>query len=140
MVLKIYERAKTIGPDRFMAAGEWMNRARRELGAFFENFDLLLTPTCAAPPPPHGLYGLNIEDMEVDAYMIYADKPVQFCFMYNVMGAPGLSLPLAMHSSHLPIGLQFGANPQHDEVLLQIGALLEEEMPWKGRIPPLGIG
>lgn len=140
VVLKIYEMAKTLSPDRFMTAIDWMNKARRSLGAFFETFDVLLTPTCAVPSPPHGLYGLNIENMEAAEYLIYADKPVQFCFMYNVMGAPAISLPLAMHSSGLPIGIQFGAKPQHDELLLGIGAFLEEDMPWKGLIPPLGVG
>jgi amidase len=77
--------------------------------------------------------------MEPAEYMIYADGPVQCCFMYNVMGAPAISLPLAMHSSGLPIGIQFGARPQHDEVLLEIGALLEEALPWKDRVPPLGV-
>ncbi len=139
VVLKIYEMAKSLGPDRFLAALDYMNQARRRLGAFFEGFDLLLTPTCAVPPPRHGLYGLNIEDMEAAEYLVYGDKPVQFCFMYNVMGAPAISLPLAMHSTGLPIGIQFGARPQHDEDLLGIGALLEEDMPWRDRVPPLGI-
>lgn len=139
VVLKIYEMAKTLNPDRFMAAIDWMNRARRRLGEFFEPYDLLLTPTCAVPSPPHGLYGLNIEGMEAAEYLVYGDKPVQYCFMYNVMGAPAISLPLAMHSTGLPIGIQFGAKPQQDERLLEIGALLEEVMPWKDRAPPLGI-
>lgn len=139
VVLKIYEMAKTISPDRFMAATGWMNGARRRLGAFFADVDVLLTPTCAQPAPRHGPYGLNVPDMSVADYMIHADGPVQYCFMYNVMGAPALSLPLAMHSTGLPIGLQFGARPQHDEVLLQIGALLEDMMPWHGRAAPLGI-
>ena len=140
VVLKIYELAKTLSPDRFMTAIDWMNGARRTLGAFFEKYDVLLTPTCALPAPRHGLYGLNIENMEAAEYLVYADGPVQFCFMYNVMGAPAISLPLAMHSSGLPIGIQFGARPQHDEALIAIGALLEDLMPWKGRVPPLGIG
>jgi amidase len=139
VVLKIYEMAKTLNPDRFMTAIDWMNKARRRLGAFFADYDVLLTPTCAAPAPRHGLYGLNIENMEAAEYLVYADGPVQFCFMYNVMGAPAISLPLAMHSSGLPIGIQFGARPQHDEVLIEIGALLEELMPWKDRAAPLGI-
>ncbi|MEQ8666555.1 MAG: amidase [Rhodospirillales bacterium] len=139
IVLKIYELARSIDPGRFTDAIAWMNGARRELGAFFETYDVLLSPTAAVPAPAHGLYGLSVPDMDVAEYIVYADKPVQFCFMYNVMGAPAISLPLAMHSSGLPIGVQLGARPQRDEVLIGLGALLEQAMPWHDRIPPLGV-
>jgi len=139
VVLSIYEAAKSIDPSRFMLALEWMNGERRKLGEFWLDYDLLITPTSAVPAPQHGLYGLNIEGMTPVEYLVYGDKPVQYCFMYNVMGAPAMSLPLAMHSSGLPIGIQFGAKPQNDELLIQVGALFEQVMPWKDRQAPLGV-
>ncbi|MHC8508244.1 MAG: amidase [Rhodospirillales bacterium] len=139
VTLKIYEWSKNIDPARFTAAIGWMNTARRKLGEFFAAYDVLISPSAAMPSPKHGLYGLDIENMEAAEYMIYADKPVQFCFHYNVMGAPAISLPLAMHSEGLPIGVQFGARPQHDEVLISMGALFEDALPWRDRRPPLGV-
>lgn len=139
VTLKIYEWSKDIAPERFTDAIDWMNTARRKLGEFFAAYDVLISPTCAVPAPRHGLYGMNVENMDAAEYLLYADTPVQFCFHYNVMGAPAVSLPLAMHSTGLPIGVQFGARPQHDEVLISIGALFEDAMPWRGRRPPLGV-
>lgn len=139
VVLGLYEHAKSIDPSRFSLAIEWMNAERRKLGEFLTTYDLLISPTCAVPSPPHGLYGLNIEGMTSAEYLVYADKPVQFCFMYNVLGAPAISLPIAMHSSGLPIGIQFGTRPQNDELLISVGALFEEVVPWEDRVPPLGI-
>ena len=55
------------------------------------------------------------------------------------MGTPAISLPLAMHSNGLPIGVQLGANPAEEHILLQLSALLEQEMPWKDRVPPLHV-
>ena len=139
IVLKIYELSKSIDPARFTDAIGWMNDARRKLGAFFEDYDVLISPTAAVTSPPHGLYGLSVPDMDVAEYLVHGDKPVQYSFMYNVMGAPAISLPLAMHSNGLPIGIQLGARPQRDELLIGLGALLEEAMPWNNRIPPLGV-
>jgi len=50
-----------------------------------------------------------------------------------------ISLPLAMHSSGMPIGVQLGAGPAEEQALLQLASALEEAMPWAGRVPPLHV-
>jgi amidase len=56
------------------------------------------------------------------------------------MGTPALSLPLAQHSSGLPIGIQIAGPPASEHLLLQLATLLEQAMPWKDRTPPLHVG
>ena len=51
------------------------------------------------------------------------------------MGTPALSLPLAMHSSGLPIGVQIAGRPADEHLLLQLANALEEAMPWRDRVP-----
>ena len=51
------------------------------------------------------------------------------------MGTPAMSLPLAMHSTGVPIGVQIAAKPAAEHLLLQLATALEEAMPWKGRVP-----
>ena len=63
----------------------------------------------------------------------------QFTLPHNIMGTPAISLPLAMHSSGLPIGIQLGARPADEHLVLQLAAALEEAMPWAGRVPPLHV-
>lgn len=75
--------------------------------------------------------------MSLMEWMDHAGGPVQFCFMYNVAGAPALSLPLAQHSNGLPIGVQLGARPSEDHLLIALGRALEEAMPWRDRLPPV---
>jgi amidase len=55
------------------------------------------------------------------------------------MGTPAVSLPLAMHSSGVPIGVQVAARPAADHVVLQVAAALEAALPWRNRIPPLHV-
>ena len=51
----------------------------------------------------------------------------------------GQSLPLAMHSSGVPIGVQIAAKPAADHLVLQLATVLEQEMPWQGRVPSLHV-
>jgi amidase len=53
------------------------------------------------------------------------------------MGTPAMSLPLAMHSSGVPIGVQIAAKPAAEHLLLQLATALEASMPWRDRVPPL---
>jgi amidase len=132
-----YKLAKSMDPFRFLDGLDWLNASRRALGAFFTRHDVLVTPTCAETAPPLGPYGMNITDMSLMEWMIHSERPVQYCFMYNVAGAPALSLPLAQHSNGLPIGVQLGARPSEDHILIALGAALEEAMPWRDRLPPV---
>jgi amidase len=44
-----------------------------------------------------------------------------------------------MHSNGLPIGVQLGAAPAQEHVLLQLATALESAQPWAGRMPPLHV-
>ena len=55
------------------------------------------------------------------------------------MGTPAISLPLSMHSTGLPIGVQLAAAPANEHLLLQLAAQLEIATPWAERVPPLHV-
>jgi len=44
-------------------------------------------------------------------------------------------LPLAMHSSGVPIGVQIAGRPAGEHLLLQLANALEQAMPWRDRLP-----
>ena len=139
VVLEIYKLAQRMDPYRFLDALAWINTARREIGAFFQNYDVLLSPSAATVSPKHGVLGLNHEGFDPVDYIAYGDRPVQYSFPFNVAGAPAISLPLAMHSNGQPIGIQLAARPSEDHVVIALGAALEEAMPWSERAPPLHV-
>lgn len=135
----IYKRARDMDPYEFLDGLAWINNSRREIGRFFSRYDVLLSPASAQVSQPHGRYGLNLPGLSPEEYMVLADEPVQFAFPYNVAGTPAISLPLAMHSNGLPIGVQLGAGPAREHLLIALGAALEEAMPWAAHVPPLHI-
>ncbi|MBI1361217.1 MAG: amidase [Alphaproteobacteria bacterium] len=140
-IWSIYQRAKEITPSRFTAAWSDANTARRSLGAFFESFDIWLAPTTPGVAAPWGHFGLSRPDVDFDNIGEKIFAPVtQYTLAHNLLGTPAISLPLAMHSSGLPIGVQLAGRPADDHVVLQVARLLEQAMPWAGRTPPLHVG
>ena len=136
----VYHVAKEITPARFIAATGAANVARRKLGAFYSKYDIWLSPTTARVSEPWGRYNLSraVEgwDNIIDELFL---PPCQYTIPHNIMGTPAMSLPLAMHSSGVPIGVQVAAKPAAEHLLLQLAAALEEAMPWRGRTPPLHV-
>ena len=138
VTFKIYEYAKQMKSAQFVAALAGINTARRQLARFFTRHDVWLCPTTARVAQPWGTYNLGRTDVDVSdlAEQIFRG-PCQFTLPHNVLGIPAISLPLAMHSSGLPIGVQLGAGPADEHILLQLASALEEALPWAGRVPPL---
>jgi len=140
VTLKIYEHAKTLKAADFFAAVAEVNRARRKLGAFFEKADIWLSPMIAKVSEPWGNYNLGRTDVTVaDLVEKIYRVPCQYSVPHNLMGTPAMSLPLAQHSSGLPIGIQIAGPPASEYLLLQLATLLEQAMPWNDRTPPLHV-
>jgi amidase len=139
-IWSIYQRAKEITPARFTAAWSDANTARRALGAFWSKFDVWLSPTTPGVSEPWGRYSLSRPGVDFDTIGEAIFAPVtQYTILHNLMGTPAISLPLAMHSSGVPIGVQLAARPAEDHVVMQIARVLEQEMPWAKRTPPLHV-
>ncbi|MCU1383276.1 MAG: hypothetical protein JWL71_1973 [Acidobacteria bacterium] len=137
---KIYEYAKTMTNATFLAAIAGMNTARRQLARFFERHDVWLCPTTSRVAEPWGTYHLGRTDVAItDLAEAIFRGPCQFTLPHNVLGVPAVSLPLAMHSSGLPIGVQLAARHAHEHVVLQLASALEEAMPWSRRVPPIHL-
>ena len=139
-IWSIYQRAKEITPARFTAAWSDANTARRALGVFWSKFDVWLSPTTPGVSEPWGRYSLSRPGVDFDTIGEAVFAPVtQYTILHNLMGTPAISLPLAMHSSGVPIGVQLAGRPAEDHVVLQLARVLEQEMPWSKRMPPLHV-
>ncbi len=102
---------------------------RRLAGWWDTGFDLLLTPTQAAPPPALGWITSSREE-PLRAVARAAPYGV-FTLPFNLSGQPALSLPAARtHAGGLPIGIQLAARFGGEALLLQVGAELEAVHPW----------
>jgi len=140
VILSVYQAAQDITPARFNAAWSAANTARRKLGAFWSKYDVWLSPTTSRVSEPWGRYnlskpGVNWDNLIPELFV----PPCQYTIPHNIMGTPAMSLPLAMHSTGVPIGVQVAAAPAADHVVLQVAAVLEQAMPWRERVPPIHV-
>ena len=140
VIYSIYEWSKTLTAADFMAAWGRMNTARRMLSQFWGKYDIWLSPTTARVSEAWGKYNLSRTDVVADQLTgVSWREPVQYTIPHNIMGTPAISLPLAMHSTGVPIGVQVAAKPAEDHVVLQVAAALEQAMPWQGRVPTMHV-
>ena len=140
VVQLIYDHARSMRHEQFFAAIADINAARRSLGGFFTRYDVWLSPTTARVAEPWGRYHLGRTDVTYDEIVVKLKRALcQFTLPHNITGTPAVSLPLAMHSNGLPIGIQLGGRPAEDHVILQLAAALEQALPWADRIPPLHV-
>ena len=131
VILTIYEHARRMKAPQFLSALAGINTARRQLGRYFDRYDVWLCPTTPRVAEPFGTYNLGRTDVTMEnlAETIYRGT-CQFTLPHNILGVPAISLPLAMHSAGLPIGIQLGGRPAQEHVILQLAAALEEALPW----------
>lgn len=126
--------ARGYSAEQALAARAAFDQAGRALDLHFESFDVLLSPTMAAPPPRLGAMAL---DQAYEDYVKHAVMASAYTSMFNISGHPAMSVPLHWSASGLPIGVQFAAAFGADELLLSLAAELEQAQPWGDRRPPL---
>ena len=93
----------------------------------FQAFDVILSPVTANVTPDLGLLSL---DQPWDSYAHNAMGSAAFTVLANVSGQPALSLPVGMSDSGLPIGMMFTAPLGGEDVLLRLGAQIEQDRPF----------
>ena len=131
--------ADTLHPTRYLeAVGEIHAFGRQMAGYFADGPDILLCATLAEPPARVGRFAHDTED-----YVAYRTGPdgifaySPFCAIFNASGQPAASLPLAMSSDGLPIGIHLAAPFGADEELIALCAELELAQPWAARRAPM---
>ena len=130
------ERGFSMPVGRYLAAISWLQVWSRRVAQWWSGgFDLLLTPTIAAPPPPLGTLVASREDPR--AGWTRLTNLLQFTPQYNATGQPAISLPLYWNAQGLPVGVQLVSAFGREDLLIRIAAQLEQAQSWGDRRPPI---
>lgn len=140
--------AKTSALDYIHNLENW-GKYTAQMNAFFQNYDLYLTPSTATTAPENGqiqtpgwqktiLKGLLRLDKAhllaqgkmVDQIVTENLKWVPFTQLANITGLPAMSVPLYWDKANMPLGSQFIAPFAREDVLLQLASQLERVQPW----------
>ena len=133
---RLIERGRQISAGEYLGAIAGLQVWTRRMAQWWAgDFDLLLTPTIAQPPPALGTLVMTPEDPDRGWQRL--TELIQFTPAYNATGQPAISLPLHWNDEGLPIGIQLVAAFGREDLLIQAAAQLEEAHPWKDRKPPV---
>ncbi|MEM1391100.1 MAG: amidase family protein, partial [Pseudomonadota bacterium] len=100
--------------------------------SWFEDFDILLTPTVSTVAPK---IGTQAPDGDYDSVMENVLNYAAFTSPMNVAGAASMSVPVQWSDGGLPIGSMFSGKRGDDGLLLALAYELEQAQPWIDRLP-----
>jgi len=146
---------KVLSGQEYASAVRYLQTSAREIGGFFEAYDLLLTPTLSQPPVVIGSLQPSASEKTLINLIGSFDgggilkaigiiKPlaaqtfefIPWTPVFNVTGQPAISVPLFWNSENLPIGSHFVGKFGDEAALLRLAGQLEQARPWAQRTPP----
>jgi amidase len=126
----LLEAAGRVSSAEYVGGVARLHRLARRIVAFWDDWDVLVTPTLALPPVPIG-WTACADDPWVEFERGW--QFTGFTQIANLTGQPALSLPLGRGDDGLPIGVQLIGPPAGEALLLRLAAQLEEAQAWAAR-------
>ena len=105
----------------------------RHMAAFHERYDIVLSPTLGQVAVPLG--PLSMSNPDLDAYTRTHMRFTPFCNLFNMSGAPSMSVPLHWTPDGLPVGVMFSAAFGREDLLFRLAGQLEQAQPWFDHVP-----
>jgi amidase len=131
----LYEIGREYSASDYLIALQTLQRVAREIGMFFVDYDVLITPVLGEPPVSLGTF-----DAPKDNPMQAWERVVAFApytVTFNITGQPAMSVPLFWNENGLPIGSHFVGRFGDEATLFRLASQLEEARPWANRRPPV---
>jgi amidase/6-aminohexanoate-cyclic-dimer hydrolase len=129
-----YNAQKATATD-YVAAQLSAFQISRGLATFFQTCDVFLCPTLCLPPLRIGELNTMSQDLSHIPPILRRYMPATA--MFNMSGQPAMSVPLAWNTAGLPLGMMFATRLGDEATLFRLAAQLEQERPWKGKLPPV---
>jgi amidase len=126
---RMIEASRQLTAADYVGAVNTIRNHSRAVVSFWDDHDLLLTPTLTQPPYPIGAFA------DPESAMAETLEWITFTQPYNCTGQPAISLPIGMSAAGLPLGVQLVGPPRGELLLLAAAAQLEDAMPWRDRRP-----
>src|SRR5215813_10751824 len=118
----------------YIRATQTAHRLGRQMAAFHETYDVLLTPALATLPPKLGWIDMMMDDVHEYWRRVFHFSP--FTVWFNLTGQPAIVLPLAGcnptpgSTATFPISVQLVARYGDEATLFRLAGQLEKARPW----------
>ena len=118
IIIGNYVLSEQFSGDTYKKGMSVRARIQREVAALFENYDLILCPTCPTP-------AFKLGEKYDDPLAMYLSD--LFTTFVNLARIPSVSIPAGKSSDGLPIGIQFAGAMFSETKILQLAQSWEEE-------------
>lgn len=117
---KIDEKLPPLTFERFVEVWRTLDLLRLNSGAFFRDYDFILSPVSAALPPKHGSKHYSVDEATYESQQVF-----QFASFANVLDLPALAFPTgkltaAGYSTAIPVGVQIVGPRFSDRRLIEL--------------------
>lgn len=130
--LRRIRSGENINSQEIGTARNELAKARHDIGATFENLDVLITPTVPILTP-------TIEELKRHPEQL---RPRELALLrntrpFNVWGLPALSVPCGFTEAGLPIGMQIVGPHWRETRVFQVAHAYEQATAWHKRAPSI---
>ena len=127
-VVELMDAGLALDAVGFARIDQARTRQWQSLAALFADHDALVCPTMAVPAPRNDSGDTKFGAVDADGRMAGLDMTE----LFNMVGhCPALSVPSGVTSAGLPTALQIVGRRFDDPTVLEIGAALEAQRPWR---------
>lgn len=130
----LVESARSSSAADYARAVASLQMLARRIVSFWNDVDVVLTPTLALPPVAIGWQDAVDGPIE---QLLRNTEFTPFTAIANLTGQPAMSLPLHWSDAGLPIGAHAIGPPAGEALLLSLAAQVEAARPWADRRPPV---
>jgi aspartyl-tRNA(Asn)/glutamyl-tRNA(Gln) amidotransferase subunit A len=130
-----FEQARALGSVDFVRAQRDRLPIRAEMWSVFDSIDVLATPAMPVTAARIGADAVELDGQRWET----AAHATRFTYPFNVSGFPAMTLPCGFDRQGLPIGLQLGAAPWQEALLLRVAHQYQQATDWHKRRPPLAV-
>jgi amidase len=132
-------RAHAVAGRRIGAAlevdDEQARRWRERSAPFFEEHDVLVTPTCSRTPPKSIRWHERPWALNVAANL----SAYPFTAPWNLADLPAAAVPVGVHRGR-PLSVQVVAAQGREDLVLAVARSLQEAIGWRRHAPGWGVG
>lgn len=132
-LLGLLQQGLLLSATDYVNAQRFRRVAMEEFAQVFLRVDCLIGPTTAIPAPRIGQTEASF-DGEIEDVRLATTRLARSA---NFLGLPAISVPCGFTQQGLPIGLQITGRPFEEDLILRVGAALEDASNYSGGVPAI---
>ncbi len=125
------ERGRALTGGEVVQAEADLDRFRGQMRGFFDQYDVLLTPTLARGAYSHGEVIREIAGARINAFAV----SIFYTTAWNLTQQPAATVPTGFDADEMPTAIQIVGRHGAESTVFRVAAALEEALPWAGERP-----